>query len=92
MRLFSHLKLFLRHYHLEELDERVRTSHRAASKLQSVALGFIERRRYQKRLERRREHRATIERLMKAVKEKSMKIESRLERLANQDEKRHLGM
>ena len=70
----------------------MRASHRAASKLQSVALGFIERRRYQKRLERRREHRATIERLMKAVKEKSMKIESRLERLANQDEKRHLGM
>ena len=66
--------------------------HSAASRLQSVAISFIQRRRYKKVLQAIKQDKAAIKKLMTDAKNNCNKVEGRLERLSNQDEKRHLGV
>ena len=66
--------------------------HSAASRLQSVAISFIHRKRYKKLLQAIKRDKAAIKKLMTDAKNNCNKVERRLERLTNQDEKRHLGM
>ena len=89
---FSYSKLFLRHYHLDKLERKMKEHHSAASRLQSVAISFIQRRRYKKVLQAIKQDKAAIKKLMTDAKNNCNKVEGRLERLSNQDEKRHLGV
>lgn len=87
--MYSHSKLFLRHNHLEMLDRQVELCQIAASKLQSVALGFIHKRRYQRLLGAQEAHRLSLRKLLQQIQSDQLRITNRLERLNNQDEKRH---
>lgn len=89
--IYSHSKLFLRHNHLEQLETQIKVSHKAAVVLQSIVLGFLQRKRYEKLLKLREVHKKCLRNLLQKITSQQDKVWSHLERLCNQDEKRYLA-
>ena len=84
-------KLFLKHWHSEQLEMVLQTRHRAAISLQMIVRGFLQRKRYNHILYVKTLHTQILKRLLEQVTTELEGVFKCIEQLNAFDEERALG-
>lgn len=84
-------KLFLKHWHSEQLEMVLQSRHRAAVSLQKIVRGFLQRKRYNHLLYIKTVHTQTLKRLLENVTTELEGVFKCIEQLNTFDEERALG-
>ncbi len=83
--------MFLKHHHLEVLNQYVRNKEKSAILIQAVVRGYLQKCKYERLLMRKEEEERNVAKLLREIRQHSDDIVECLERLERVDEKRLRG-
>ena len=89
---FSFSKLFLKHWHVCQLEDCSNKQYQAATVLQKTVRCFLQRKKYTLLLREKAEQEEAVKNLLMKVVKQLRGVTESLERMNDEDEKRLLGM